>query len=144
MTANRALRRKMRAEAKPAAALMAARCYDFRDGSDLVPVGAPMAVAALTRAFTLLLRNGGKPVAVPIAMAEAQAFPRWYNHAVPGGVTWLAVGMDHDGRASYALQTASSPVLAYAHDAARERALHDLALVCATSGFPAAKSRGQA
>lgn len=136
MTANRAQRRMMKAHAKPAAALMAARCFDFHAGGDLVAITAPLAVAALTRAFTLLLRFGGRPVAVPIAEDEARGFPGWRDDVAPSGVTWLAVGMDREGRASYALQTASSPVLACAHDAAREKALRNLAQVCATAGFP--------
>lgn len=136
MTANRAQRRMMKAHAKPAAALMASRCFDFHAGGDLAPITAPQSVAALKRAFTLLLRFGGKPVAVPIAEAEARGFPRWHDGVAPGSVTWLAVGLDREGRASYALQTASSPVLACAHEAARERALASLAHVCATAGFP--------
>ena len=144
MTANRAQRRRMKAEAKPAAALMASRCYDFQGGGDLVRITAPQSVAALTRAFALLLRFGGEPVAVPIAKAEAQGFPRWSDAFAPDGVTWLAVGIDREGRASYALQTASSPVVACAHEAAREKALDSLAQVCATAGFPLAEARGRA
>lgn len=144
MTANRAQRRRMKGAAAPTAALMAARCYDFQSGGDLVRITAPAAVAALTRAFALLLRFGGQPVAVPIAEAEARGFPRWSREVVPGGVTWLAVGMDTEGRASYALQTASSPFTAFAHEAAREKALRSLAHVCATAGFPVSGSRGKA
>ena len=106
-------------------------------------ITAPQSVAALTRAFTPLLRFGGEPVAVPIAKAEAQGFPRWSDAFALDGVTWLAVGMDRQGRASYALQTASSPFNPFAHEAARERALRNLAQVCATAGFPMGEARGK-
>ncbi len=144
MTANRAQRRAMKATAQAAAALLASRCYDYQGGGDLVRITAPQSIAALTRAFALLLRAGGKPVAVPIAKAEAQGFPRWSGPLALDGVTWLAVGMDKEGRASYALQTAFSPVNPFAHEAARERALHNLAQVCATAGFPMGEPRGRA
>ena len=144
MSMNRAQRRRMKAEAQPAAALMAARCYDFHGGGGLVRITKPKAVAALTRAFALLLRFGGKPVAVPIAKVEAMGFPLWRDASTPDGVTWLAVGMDPDGRASYALQTASSPLKALAHDAAREKALGNLTQICATAGFPMGAARGWA
>ena len=142
MTANRAQRRAMKATTQAAAALMATRCYDFHAGGDLVRITDPQYIVALTRAFTLLLRFGGTPVAVPIAETEARGFPRWRDDVAPGGVTWLAVGMDRDGRASYALQSASSPLNALAHDAARERALGNLAHICATAGFPMGEARG--
>ena len=93
--------------------------------------------------MTLLLRFGGKPVAVPIAEAEARGFPRWRDDVAPGGVTWLAVGVDREGRASYALQTASSPFNALAHETARDRALKNLAQVCATAGFPSPNATEQ-
>lgn len=69
---NHAQRRKMKGAAAPTAALMAARCFDFHAGGNLVRITAPAAVAALTHAFTLLLRFSGKPVAMPIAEAEAR------------------------------------------------------------------------
>lgn len=144
MTANRAQRRAMKATAQAAATLMAAHCYDFEGGGNLVRIDAPHAVAALTRAFVLLLRCGGKPVVVPIAKAEAQGFPRWSDALAPDGVTWLAVGMDREGRASYALQTASSPFNPFAHEAAREMALQNLAHVCATAGFPMGEAEERA
>ena len=82
-------------------------------------------------------------MAVPIAKAEAQGFPRWSDAFAPDGVTWLAVGMDREDRASYTLQTASSPFNPFAHEAARERALRNLAQICATTGFPMGEARGR-
>jgi hypothetical protein len=119
---NRAHRRAIRGSAKATAAVLAGRCYDF----------------------ALLLRNGGRPVAVPVSETEARGFPRWAAMTLPDGVTWLAVGMDGDGRASYSLHTASSPIRALAHDAARVLALSKLAAICATRGFPMGPARGAA
>lgn len=53
---NRAQRRKIRHKAEPIAARLAGRCYDFK-GRDLVPLTYACAIAALTRAFALLLRS---------------------------------------------------------------------------------------
>jgi hypothetical protein len=115
---------------------MALRCYDFHAGGGMVPVTDPAAIAALTRAFTLLLRFGGAPVAVPISEAEAAGFPRWSGKAEAWGVNWLAVGLDLEGRGTYALQSASSDVPALAHEHAREKALQSLSANCATRASP--------
>ena len=97
-----------------------------------------------TRAFTLLLRFEGKPVAVPLSEAEAMGFPAHKRACLPGGVTWLAVGLDPEMRASYALQSAAGPDRAAAHEAARELALSRLTGLCATPGFPMGPPRGRA
>lgn len=136
MAHNRAQRRVLKHNAKAAAAQLARRCYDYRAGGGMAPVIHPGAVAALTRAFTLLLHRCGEPVAVPIAKVEAEGFPRWPDDVAPVGVTWLAVGVDMEGRASYALQSAANPSLDLAHEAARAKALAELERVCATRGFP--------
>lgn len=136
MEMSRAQRRAMKAKAKPTAAVLARHCYDFERGGNLVRVSDPRALAALGRAFELLLRNGGHPLALPVSDEAAAGFPNWHRDRAPGGVTWLAVGMDRDGRASYCLQSASSTTRAAAHDAARAKALQRLGGLCQTSGFP--------
>jgi hypothetical protein len=141
MPMNRALRRAMKCNAKPTAALLARHCYDFEGGGKLVRVADPKALVALSRAFELLLRNGGLSLALPVSEQEAAGFPNWHRDRLPNWVTWLAVGMDRDGRAAYCLQSASSPSRAAAHDAAREKALQRLAGLCQTSGFPEAQER---
>lgn len=143
MTPSRAQRRLLKRKAGETAAKMAACCYDFHGGS-LVPVTTPVAVAALTRAFTLLLRAGVQPMALPISEAEALGFPRHARDRLPDGVTWLAVGLDADGRGTYALQSAASSDRAEAHEAARCLAPSRLALTRATPGFPMGKPRGRA
>lgn len=138
---NRAQRRSVRRNCQAVAAILAGRCYDFQ-GACMVRVTDALAIAALTRAFALLLRSRGRPVAVPISEAEAMAFPR--PACLPDGVTCLAVGLDREGRASYVLQSAAGPDRATAHDMARERALSRLAGVCATPGFPMGEAMGRA
>lgn len=143
MTANRTFRRAMKRNAEAVAAKLASRCYDFQGGG-IVPVSNPLAIAALTRAFKLLLRNGGQPLAVPVSEAEAQAFPAYAANRQPRPITWLAVGMDREGRATYAMQSASSDAPALAHEAARSLALSRLAETCAKPGFPMGEARGRA
>lgn len=135
MTPNRAQRRAMKRKAPANAAVMAACCFDFlKDG--MKPITHPEAVAALTRAFRRLIEAGGKPVALPVTEAEALGFPERKADHLPGAVTWLAVGLDVQGRGSYALHSALSPDRETAHDVARTLALAQLAAVCAYPGFP--------
>ena len=140
---NRALRRAAKANAKQTAAVLASRVYDFQGGA-VVRVTDGRAIEALTRAFMLLLRFEGRPVAVPLSEAEVMGFPAHKRACLPGGVTWLAVGLDPEMRASYALQSAAGPDRAAAHEAARELALARLTGLCATPGFPMGPPRGRA
>lgn len=143
MSAPRTQRRLMRRKAGETAARMARCCHDFH-GSALVPVTAAPAIAALTRAFTLLLRAGGQSMAVPISEAEALGFPRPARDRPPGAVTWLAVGLDPEGRGTYALHSAASPDRASAHEVARSLALSRLALTAAAAGFPMGATKDRA
>jgi hypothetical protein len=144
MSLSRAQRRAMKRKAPANAAFMAACCFDFlKDG--MKPITAPQAIAALTRAFRRLIEAGGQPVAVPVTEAEALGFPERQADHLQGAVTWLAVGLDVQGRGSYALHSALSPDRATAHDVARTLALAQLAEVCAYPGFPkvaAPKAKG--
>lgn len=134
-TPNRAQRRACRAMAGATAAVLARHCYDHHAGQ-LVQVTHPAAVAALARAFKRMVQADCQPLAVPLSQAEAQAFPRHKPQFVQAGVTWLAVGLDLEGRGSYAMQTAIGPDRAQAHDVARASALADLARLTARRGFP--------
>lgn len=136
---NRADRRVMKRKAPAAAAIMASCCFDFERGS-LKPVTELKAIEALTRAFTLLIRANGKPVAIPLSEAEAMGFPERNAGFLPGAVNWLAVGLDVQGRGTYALHSADSDNRQHAHEVARALALGRLAEVCATAGFPLAPS----
>ena len=130
MHTNRAARRARKANAVSIATTLSALCYDFREDGTAVRVSDAKAVAALKRAFVLMLRADGNPVAVPLSDVEAQAF-------IDGSVTWLAVGLDPDNRGAYALQSAKADSLAVAHDAARALALARLSDVSGSRGFPA-------
>ncbi|MEI4471505.1 hypothetical protein [Frigidibacter sp. MR17.24] len=143
MMKTRAQRRAMKRKADTVAGILASSCYDFHGGGT-VAVTHPVAIAALRRAFALVLRSGGKPVAVPLSEAEAEAFPRYRADRVPGGVTWLAAGLDPEERATYALQSAGSTDRAEAHEVARMLALARLAFTAATPGFPITETRGTA
>lgn len=136
MSRTRNQRRSLKRNAGGTAAVLAACCFDYK-GAELTPVSDPLAVDALRRAFTLMLKAGGGPMAVPIANMEASAFPRYKDRGLlPDGVTWLAVGLDISGRATYAIQTAQDEDRTLAHDAARSMALSRLRSSLAHAGFP--------
>lgn len=132
---DRNARRALKRNAPAMAATLSKSCHDFQDGA-LVQVVPPEAVAALRRAFRRMIEAGCKPVALPVTEQEAEGFPRHAANRIEGGVSWLAVGLDPSSRGAYALQSAISNVRAAAHDAAKEKALASLALICAAPGFP--------
>jgi hypothetical protein len=77
-------------------------------------------------------------MAVPLSDAEARAFPR-HGRAmpfVPGGVAWLAVGVDVSGRATYSMQSAGDADRGFAHEAAKAMALSRLKAALDMPGFP--------
>ena len=74
MSGNRAQRRAMGANAEALADRMVSKIFDFECGT-LVSVTDPLAVGALRRAFRLMLRAEGEPVAIPLSPAEANGFP---------------------------------------------------------------------
>ncbi|MBL9050150.1 MAG: hypothetical protein JNK19_08575 [Tabrizicola sp.] len=133
----------MKSKAPATAAVMAACCFDFlKDG--MKPITHPQAVAALTRAFRRMIEAGGKPLAIPVSETEALGFPERRPDHLPGGVTWLAVGLDVQGRGAYALHSALSEDKATAHEVARTLALARLAEVCSFPGFPQVAKGGVA
>ncbi len=131
---NREARRRIAANA-PALARLAAACSFDAGPTGLLAVTDPKAMACLTRAFERMLKAGGQPMAFPISEADASAFPAYRPLTVPSAVHALAVGLDIDGRAAYALQSAGGPDRAAAHEVARTLALARLAASCARSGF---------
>ena len=138
MTRNRHQRRAMKRNAAASAAMLARCCFDY-DGKAMLPVADPVAIATLERAFTRMLQAGGEPTAVPLSEAEARAFPfhEGEKRLLPGGVTWLAVGVDVSGRAVYSMQCAKDESRALAHEAARALALSRLSASLTQPGFPA-------
>lgn len=138
MNRNRQERRALKAKASIGAAKLAGCCFDYK-GTAMQPVTDPVAIATLTRAFTLMLQAGGLPMAIPITDAETLAFPRFAgeNRLIAGGVTWLAVGLDVSSRATYSMQSAWDESRALAHEAARAMALAHLYAALSKPGFPA-------
>lgn len=142
---NRTQRRALARNADEAAAKMAAVSYDFQSGG-LVRITDRHAIAALQRGFAAMLKARGKPQAIPITADEAKGFPHHQGQVLPGGVTWLAVGLDADHRATYALQSARDDRGNddRANDTARSLALLRLAGMTASRGFPMGETRGTA
>lgn len=130
----RTQRRALKANAVALAARLAESTFDFEGGA-LVPVSDPKALGALRRAMTLMLRAGGEPVAVPVSEAEASGFPCHKDRQIPGAKTWLAVGLDVDGRGTYALHSVWAEAGSVAHDVARGLALARLEGLVKTKGF---------
>lgn len=130
MQANRSTREALKRQAPAIAARLAADTWVF-DGAELVVVADPMAVGALFRAFRMMIRAAGQPVALPISRAEALAFPANNSRDVPGSVYWLAVGVNVSGKATSSVQCVSGPVKAVSHELARTRALAAVADGCA-------------
>ncbi|WP_415393155.1 hypothetical protein [Paracoccus sp. SJTW-4] len=142
---NRAQRRILSSNADKTAAKMAAATYDFQSGG-LVRVTDRRAIGALQRGFAAMLRARGEPQAIAITPEEAEGFPHHRGHVLPGGVTWLAVGLDAGYRATYALQSARDDAgdSKRANETARSLALLRLASLAATGGFPIGETRGTA
>lgn len=129
MQANRSAREALKRQAPAIAAHLAADTRVF-DGSALVLVSDPLAVGAMFRAFRMMVRAAGQPVALPISRAEALAFPATKARDLPGSVYWLAVGVSASGQAISSVQCVSGPVKAVAHELARTRALAAVADEC--------------
>lgn len=138
MTRNRHQRRALKRNAAASAAMLARCCFDY-DGEAMLPVVDPVAIATLERAFTRMLQAGGEPMAVPLSEAEAFSFPlhEGQKRLLPGGVTWLAVGVGVSGQGTYSMQCAKDDSKALAHEAARAMALSRLRASLDMPGFPA-------
>ena len=77
----------------------------------------------------------GQPMAFPVAEDVASTFPAYRPLPIGGAVHALAVGLDIDGRAAYALQSAAGPQRADVHEMATSLALARLEASCRVSGF---------
>ncbi|WP_170317583.1 hypothetical protein [Paroceanicella profunda] len=146
MSATRAQRRALRRQAEDVAARMAAVAYDF-EGEQVERISDRHAKAALRRAFHALLLAGGEPLAIRLSEQEARGFPRYRSRELPGGVTWLAVGFDPAGHASYAMQSARANggiSEEMSSEAAKVLALCRLAEIAARPGLPIGTPKGRA
>lgn len=140
---NRSQRRAMARNADATAATLAACCLDYR-GSMMRRVDRPVAVAALTRAFALMLKAGGQPVSIRLTEAEAEAIARPGSPNIPGAVAWLAVGLDTIGMATYVMQDVFCLDREKASAAARRSAMAQLVEACQVPGFPMPEVMGRA
>jgi len=116
----RAERRMMRACAKTAAPILARGCIDHNAKSgDRTPITDPLAIEALQRAFHRLLIEGGSIQVMALSDKTASAFPTHDLTVTPAHAkAWLAVGLDVDGRGTFALRHISTP---FAGDPTKER-----------------------
>jgi hypothetical protein len=142
---NRDLKRKVKADASKIAAQMARTCLDYTGNGVVVRVQDHRAVTVLERAFGAMLRGGCVPLAMQITPDVARAFPRASD--APGvAKPWLAVGIDGQGRGTYALRWLGIA----ARNEAEERALAELAMLAELSretgrqGFPMGQAMGRA
>lgn len=116
----RAERRKMRACAKIGAPILARYCVDHNPISGhKVAVTDDRAVEVLRRAFYRLLIEGGDIQVLALSDQTARAFPNCHTTQIPEQAkAWLAVGLDVDGRGTFALRHISTP---FPYDPVSER-----------------------
>lgn len=144
---NRAQRRKMRKAADGIAAGFASACFDYTPEGRLVRVTHPRAVALLERAFAHMLRTGATSHVVKLTQQDGETFPRGTQHALPYPAPyWLAVGLDAEGRGTYAMEQ----IDIRGADAVTERRLAEaqvlerLARHTCYAGFPVSMTEGRA
>ncbi len=131
---NREQSRRVSANA-PALARLAAACSFDSGPHGLMAVTRPKAMVALTRAFERMVKAGSQPMAFPVGENVTSAVPASRPMPLPGALHALAVGLDIDGRAVYALQSAVGPHRAVAYDVARSSALARLEASCRVPGL---------
>ena len=141
---NRKQRRSVKANAAAIAAEMAGAAYDYTPAGALVRVTHLVAIAALARAFRHMIANGCEAHTTRISSATADAFPRG-NPTPEGASSYLAVGLDPDGRGTYSIRAIATPgAPAYlAEILNRKAALHHLSTHTRTRGFPLGKAEGR-
>lgn len=142
---NRKQRRLIKSNAPTVAAQMAGQAYDYTPAGRLMRVTHPVAVAALTRAFQHMLANGCEAHTTRLSSTTAEAFPR--GAPTPAGATsYLAVGLDPDGRGTYSIRSIMTPgAPANLADLLNRRAaLLHLQELTKTRGFPMGEPEGRA
>jgi hypothetical protein len=97
---NRAQRRQA---ARRCAEPLARSCLHTRNGRIVATRAGERAVRVLARAFGEMLRTG-EPAVVQLSPAEALAFPGADPEGAQQAQSWLAVGIDVEGRGSYCLR----------------------------------------
>ena len=146
---NRQTRRRLAAHADALSVLWARSCLGYGRCVRPVLVQDARAVQALESAFSKMLRAGGEPMVVAVSNEVADAFPlQCAGDAVLARLAkaWLAVGIDRDGRATYAMRrlVIGGVSAAEERDLAEVAMLGELAKELNAPGFPAGTSAGRA
>lgn len=138
----------LKAHAKEIARVAARTTLDMDAAGKVSVVTSPIAIRVLERAYTQMLRHGGRPIALQITEKEARSFPCQKDE--PSGCQFfIAVGLDIDGKACMSIQGAAptwngpgempeevrSQALAAAADYSRSSALAQLEKLAAMRGF---------
>lgn len=138
---NRNMRRKLAANAEALSALMAASCLGYSRAGALGPIKDAGAGKVLESAFAAMLRQGGDPFVIQIGNEVANGFP---FQSRPDGIfaglakAWLAVGIDREGRGTYAMRRLVITGVSEAdeRDMAEVAMLGELARELNVPGFP--------
>ncbi|SFE20990.1 hypothetical protein SAMN04488523_105322 [Sulfitobacter brevis] len=69
----------------------------------------PLAVQALERALSRLLKHKGSQVAVPVSKQEACVIASASDRTITRAECWLVVGISRQGEAVYALMYSTEP-----------------------------------
>ncbi len=137
---NRQQRRKMSAQHKVTAALLARCCFDYDPEGNLIAVKHPRAVALLDKAFSVMLQNNLEPHVIQISQKDARTFPRGDSKKAPDECpSWLGVAVDVAGRGTYSLRycrVPGAPAALEKQIAIAETKMH-LSEHSRTAGFPA-------
>ena len=146
---NRQTRRRLAAHADALSVLLARSCLGYGRCVRPVLVQDARAVRALESAFARMLRGGGEPLVVEVTQEVAAAFPlQRGGDAILSRLAkaWLAVGIDREGRATYAMRrlciAGVSP--SEERDLAEVAMLGELAKELNAPGFPVGSSMGRA
>ena len=145
---NRNARRKFAANAETLSVLMAASCLGYSKAGSMGRIKDAGAIKTLERAFALMLRQGGEPVVIQISNEVANAFP---FQSVPRAMlafspqAWLAVGIDREGRGTYAMRrlVIAGATEAQERDIAEVAMLGELARELNIPGFPRKSMAGR-
>lgn len=136
------MNRKQRRQRQATATLLAGTCYDYTPEGRVIRVSHPEAIKALKRAFQMLIENDCEPQVVKLPYRVAVTFPGKVER--PDLATYLAVGIDVDGRGTYSLRKIVTPGAAgtVAEMCNRAVALSCLAPKLKERGFPIKATAG--
>lgn len=134
MQPTRQQRRRLRRNAEPVAAVLAASALESDGG--MRPITDATARKVLRDGFAEMIRNNCNPVVQRITHAQAASLPG-YRPTPPGAQWWAAFGLDVDGRGTWITCWAAFSDLPpeEARDLIEVRLLQDLARAANVSGL---------